>query len=352
MTISAKQLRALMDRAQCPVLLLQNDRVVHANPAAQWMRPDSDEAVCEALRAESVVWGGQHWQVDVFPLGMTQTLVTLWPAEPAQLGSTQIFQLLAQSIRQPLSTMLAVAQTLFPRLDGELGPKGQQQIAALNQSFFQLLRLIDNLSDAALLMAGQMPLQKQPVELCQWLRHKCESLESLCAMREVEFSLQLPEDECWVQADQTLLERALLNLLSNALKFSHPQGHIRLQLEATQKQLLLKLSDDGDGLNPAVIDSLFQRAFVRSPLGDARWGLGLGLLTVRLIAQLHGGAIVAEPLPGGGSCMTLSLARCDAPYAPGLLRSPAPVYCSGYDPVLIGLSDALPLDAFQSRNLF
>ena len=352
MTISAKQLRALMDRAQCPVLLLQNDRVVHANPAAQWIRPDSDEAVCADLRAEHVTWGGQHWRVDVFPLGTTQTLVTLWPAEPAQLGSTQIFHLLAQSIRQPLSTMLAVSQTLFPHLENELGPKGQQQLAALNQSFFQLLRLIDNLSDAALLMAGQMPLQKQPLDLCQWLRQECESLSSLCAMREVQLNLQLPEDECWTQTDQALLERALLNLMSNALKFSHPQGHIQLQLEATQKQLLLKLSDDGDGLDPAVIDSLFQRAFVRSPLGDARWGLGLGLLTVRLIAQLHGGAVVAESLPGGGSCITLSLERCEAPYASGLLRSPAPTYCSGYDPVLIGLSDALPLDAYRSSNLF
>ena len=171
-------------------------------------------------------------------------------------------------------------------------------------------------------------------------------------MREVEFSLQLPEDECWAQADQTLLERALLNLLSNALKFSHPQGHIRFRLEPTQKQLLLRLTDDGDSLDPAVIDSLFQRAFVRSPLGDARWGLGLGLLTVRLIAQLHSGGVVAEPLPDGGSCITLSLERCEAPYASGLLRSPAPVYCSGYDPILIGLSDALPPDAYQSSNLF
>jgi signal transduction histidine kinase/CheY-like chemotaxis protein len=243
-------------------------------------------------------------------------------ADAANAGKTQFLANMSHELRTPLNGMLGMLSLL------EATPVNAQQddyIQTANRSAKHLLSLLNDILDASALEAGKMTLKPESVDLSV-LVDDVQSLMRPVAL-EKRLVLAIRQDKNlppWVLADGTRVKQIMLNLVSNALKFSE-QGTVLLEIfqphaEATDGaadvDIVIRVTDEGTGMSPAVLAKLFQR-FEQGDASSARrhGGSGLGLEISRNLARRMGGDIEATSVEGKGSVFTatLRLPRCSAP---------------------------------------
>lgn len=222
-----------------------------------------------------------------------------WNATAAAVESASV------SLRRPLHEMLNAAGALFDQLEdsqADLPPAASE----LNQSIYRLLRLCGQMSDGAQLLLHRREARREPTELIGFLREFVSNARPLAESVGVELTFAPPIQSLNADVDRALLERALYNLLSNALAYTPRGGAVTLSVQKQERLLLLRMRDTGEGIGPDVMPTLFER-FSAPALGDSRRGIGLGLPLVREIARLHGGTLSVEAMPEGGTCVTFSV---------------------------------------------
>ena len=174
----------------------------------------------------------------------------------------------------------------------------------------QLVRLVDDLLEVSRINRGELVLRKERVDLHKVVQHAVETVEPLLQERGQALSVSLPERELWLDADAARIAQVLSNLLSNASRYTDPQGRIAIDARVEAGQVHVAVQDSGIGFNPEEGPRLFEM-FVR---GERSQGLGIGLALSRRLAQMHGGTLAGESGgPGRGATFTLSL-----PLQPGL----------------------------------
>ena len=139
----------------------------------------------------------------------------------------------------------------------------------------------------------------------------------------------------------------MLNLLSNAAKFTPRGGHIAASLTRQGRMLRLCIQDSGSGIADSVRGSVFRRYLRQPAIEDSRYGLGLGMVMIRAAASHHGGAVLIDRPPQGGTRVTVTLAIRQNPVSQ--LRSPLLKvdYAGERDHALIELSDVLPAEYYR-----
>ncbi len=344
-----QQVSALFEPVRQPVLIMEGTQLLYQNPAAAVQLPALEPEQLSALQEGKATLGGVDWLVTERQMD-TLRVLTLDPVDDMGQIPLHLLEVVAQTMRTPLSTAMAVSQALFLQLEQLDDPRIQRKTAALNRSFYQLLRLASNLSDLGDYFNGTMLLRRRPVEVVQWMEELGVRLREYSRTLQITMEIQTPQEPCRVWLDISQVERAVLNLVSNAMKFTKAGGRIVLRLGVRKHRLWIKVMDDGEGIASEVLESLYWRAGTRPPLGDPRWGAGLGMQLVRQVAIAHGGTVMVEPREGGGTCATISLEL--ARQSPEALNSPTLSYdySGGFDPILLELSDALPVTAFDSRE--
>jgi len=346
--IAVESIRALLSAIAQPVFVFRDGSLTDCNPAAAALGELSEASVQALTRALSepgqLRLADRCWDTQVQPLeGLELLFLTASPLP------TQLLDVVSQSLRSPLTTAILVSQTLLPKLTEPQQP----QAAMLTRSLYRMLRMTDNLSVLSQLAQNQLSLRREPMDAAAWLTELGEPLAAHCRACSVTVRIEAPESPCSVWMDAELAERALLNLVSNALKYSHDGGCIRIRMELSRTLLRIRVFDDGEGIDAALLGTLFRQWEHRSPMDDPRSGVGLGLSLASQIAQLHGGTLLYEPQSRGGACMTLSLDISEPAGPSAGFRSPAPqtVYRSGFDAILLELSDALPAEAYLPKRV-
>ncbi|MDY3281221.1 sensor histidine kinase [Dysosmobacter sp.] len=269
--------------------------------------------------------------------------------EQDELGSAE--QLLARTAAQLRSAMEgipAAAAALAPPEDRDGDPALDARAALLDQGCYRLGRLAANLTMAARLQGGSplYPADRDIVALTEQVCRRCVSLGALLELN-VTFRCTLPAHVCAVDRDS--YEHLLLQLLSNAFKFTPAGGSVTVELRRASGRVLLSVWDTGSGIPAELLPTLFTHCLRQEgPSALPPHGLGLGLLLCRRIAQAHGGSMVAETRPGEGSTVTLSLPdrQVGRPPEADLPADGA----GGFNPTLLGLADALPPAAFLLRE--
>ena len=229
--------------------------------------------------------------------------------------------LAARELRQPLSG-------LFARLRGSFQPE---------------LRLIGNMSAAASPVS-----HPELADITAVFREIFMKAQPLLERLGLELHYEGPEHSIYCLADAQELERSVLNLLSNAAKFSPGGGVIRCSLTRQNRVLRLCIQDEGSGIPDDVRGSVFNRYLRQPAIEDGRQGLGLGLVLVRACAGHHGGAVLIDHPAQGGTRVTMTLAiRQDTG---NTLRSPRIRidYAGERDHALVELSDVLPAELYGS----
>lgn len=266
--------------------------------------------------------------------------------EPDENNLALLFPNIAAQMRGALSNLHLAAAQLAPAAAREADPALDARAAVLDQSYYQLLRLVNSLTAAAALNSDT-PLPLQDQDIVPLISDVCEQAAALAPLRGLELRFICPMESHICAAAPDALQQLLYHLLSNAFKFTPPGGVITVELRRISKKLLLSVADTGCGIPEERLQFLFDRYLHRDLMDPAPYGLGLGLSLCRSIAERHGGSLMAESRPGKGSCFTLSL--------PDRLsgRGVSDIsfdYSGGFNRTLLALADALPVEAFLVRS--
>lgn len=256
--------------------------------------------------------------------------------------------LAAQELREPLSVIMTVTDALFPILTSQ--EKGMDaQTARINRGLFQMLRVVSNMSDAAR-FSGETAGHMETRDISQIFDELFERAGGLMAHTGLTLHYTGLRQRVFCLVDGERLERAVYNLLSNAMKFTPKGGAVEAKVQRKGEKLYLSVQDNGCGV-PETIQSTIYSRYLRQPgVEDGRYGIGLGMLLVRSAAACHGGTVLMEQVPGGGVRFTMTVAiRQNARPA---LRSPMLQvdYAGERDHALTELSDSLPSLLYNNIN--
>ncbi|MGB8635338.1 MAG: two-component regulator propeller domain-containing protein [Rhodanobacteraceae bacterium] len=232
-------------------------------------------------------------------------------AEEANAAKTRFLATMGHEIRTPMTGVLGMAELLtHTRLDADQA----DMVRTIHHSGEVLLKLVNDALDLARIEAGRFELEKRPLDPVA-LMHEVAALESgLASNKGIDIKLEHSADvPARVQGDAIRLRQILLNLLSNALKFSE-KGHVSMLLDMHEGMLRFRVSDSGPGMDGDLKRRLFRR-FEQGDSGSNSGGSGLGLAICKELSSLMGGRIAVESEPGVGSTFTvlLPLPACAAP---------------------------------------
>lgn len=262
----------------------------------------------------------------------------------------QALALAAQKLRNPLQRIQFASSDLFKAID-IMDTTTRQHIRELQMSIFQILRLVDNMSDSHELMSCPMH-NAERTDLEEFFSEIISTKVALLAEElELQFSFVAPRKAITANIDREKVARCVYNLLSNAMRFTPKNGHIRCELLRSSTHAIFQITDSGPGLKQEIREKLFSR-YHRSPsLEDPRHGLGLGLLIARTIAKNHGGALYVTSCADGGTQVAFTLSRLDTP--PNGVHSPTIMVSrnESWDQSLVELSGELPLSALRYMGL-
>jgi signal transduction histidine kinase len=213
----------------------------------------------------------------------------------------------SHEIRAPLNAILAWTEMLRK---GVLDDKQRiHALDAIHRNALHQNRLIDDLLDLTRNMSGTLHLNPVPVELSESIRAALDAIQPSAAVKHLHITVDFEPGAAIVQADPTRLQQILWNLLTNAVKFTAPSGHIGIAVRHGAATLEVVVSDSGTGISPAVLPFVFEPfRQADEALRQQSAGLGLGLAVVKQLAEAHGGTVsVASDGPNRGTTFTLRL---------------------------------------------
>lgn len=223
---------------------------------------------------------------------------------------TDLLSTIAHELRTPLT---AVRTSVGLLQDTERAPDDDQRqtlLATIERNADRMQRLVGDILELARFRSGTVTLQLRRFDARQLAVAAAASVEPLAAAADQHIDVAAPGTPVWVFGDHRRLEQALVNLLSNAQKYSPPRATIALRVSERPDEVAWTVSDPGPGIERADQARLFERFFVgRNDRGGAGAGVGLGLPTTLAIAQAHGGRVDVESAPGRGSTFTLAVPR-------------------------------------------
>lgn len=266
--------------------------------------------------------------------------------EPERNDLVSLFPGVAAQIRNTLASLHLAADQLVPPSAREEDPLLDRRAAQLDQSYYQLLRLVNNLSMAACL-TSETPLPLQDRNLVSLVGDFCGKAASPAAQLNLNLRFVCAMDRHICAVAPEALEQILGHLLSNAFKFTPAGGTVTVELKCLSGRVLISVEDTGTGIPEETLVTLFDRYLQSDQPSPPPHGLGLGLPLCRRLAEGHGGTLMAESRPGKGSRFTLSLPDQQK----GTEVSDVAVdYSGGFNQTLLNLADALPVEAFLIRN--
>lgn len=198
----------------------------------------------------------------------------------------------------------------------------------IGEQVMQLTRLLNDLLDVARITQGKIQLQQQLLDIRPLIEAAVASARRLIDSRGHNLSVTFPGHPVWVRGDNVRLEQIIVNLLTNAAKYTERNGDIALAVEARAGNVYLRVRDNGIGIAAEMLEHIFEPfRQLRAPGRAASDGLGIGLTLARRLVQLHGGDIAVTSGPGAGSEFVVQLPqaqlRTSQPVAPPELDLPA-----------------------------
>jgi PAS domain S-box-containing protein len=253
--------------------------------------------------------------------------------EGASRMKSEFLANMSHELRTPLNAIIGFSEVLKDGLMGEMSEQQRGFIGDIFSSGKHLLSLINDILDLSKIEAGKMTLDLEPIQVTSLFANSLSIIREKAATRRIRLSMDASEELGAIQVDTRKVKQIVYNLLSNAVKFTVEGGHVTLRARRVDRDevgkpsggwtgrtfplasdntflefLEIGVTDSGIGITPEGLERLF-KPFSQIDSGLARRfeGTGLGLAMVKLLAQLHGGAVAVESKVGEGSRFTVWL---------------------------------------------
>ena len=222
---------------------------------------------------------------------------------------------MSHELRTPLNVILGMAEGLREEVFGMLNIEQRDALFAIEESGAHLLALINDILDLSKIEAGQLEMIYRPVDVKQLCRSSLTFVRQLAHKKEIDLSLGLPNDLPEISLDERRMRQVLINLLNNAVKFTHVGGRVSLDVLLLDDSvnpdshfIRFAVSDTGIGIPADKLDAIFEPFVqIESALNRRYEGTGLGLGLVRRIVDLHGGNVAVRSEIGAGSQFVIDL---------------------------------------------
>ena len=230
-------------------------------------------------------------------------------AQEANAAKSSFLANMSHEIRTPLNAINGYAELVSMELMGPIGNKKYiEYINDIHLSGRHLQSLMEDLLDMAKIEAGELKIDEAIIDLNELIDEILKFLNPLLNEKEIGMEISINEP-IKIRGDKRAFKQILINLVSNAVKFSHPTGKIKIS--ATMKDdIEISISDGGIGIPETFHDKIFDPFFhIASPGTTKETGTGLGLSIVRELIQIHDGKISVESSQGVGTCFTITLPK-------------------------------------------
>ena len=229
-----------------------------------------------------------------------QTLAQAKALAEVDRRKDEFLAMLGHELRNPLAPISSAVRLL--RLQTNETPMQRQACAIIERQVGQLNHLVDDLLEVSRITTGRVQLRCERVALHDIVERAIETAQPLVTQRRHRLTRQLPDEAVWVHADAARLEQVVVNLLTNAAKYTNEGGSIELSVQQDGPDAVLRVVDNGIGIAPDLLPHVFD-LFTQAErsLDRSQGGLGIGLCLVQRMVELHGGTVTAHSVQGHGS---------------------------------------------------
>lgn len=323
-------------------LLIEPDTPIHALLGENAEEYEAFEGGCLCL---TLMLSGCPTQASVTRMDGSDLFVMDQSADQAELRA---MALTAMGLREPLSDILAITEQLLPSIEQTGNRATQRKVSQMNRRLNQLHRIVCNMADA--IQYSNTPPQRMVCQdICAVLEEVFDRIGELVSASGLCLTYSGPKEAIYCLIAAERLERAIYNIISNAMKHAPAGSSIEAKLTHRGNKLYLSIQDSGTGIPRHLLGSIYSR-YRRQPGIEAQpAGLGLGMVLVRSTAAAHGGTVLIDQPGETGTRVTISLTiRKDSS---GSLHSPVLNidYAGERDHGLLELSDVLSAEFYDTK---
>jgi signal transduction histidine kinase len=220
---------------------------------------------------------------------------------------------MSHELRTPLNAIIGFSEVLADRMFGELNEKQAEYLKDIHASGTHLLTLINDILDLSKIEAGRMELELADFHLPTSFDNALALVRERATRRAITLEMSVDDRLGWVQADERKIRQVVLNLISNAIKFTPEGGRIEVGAVRRDGTIEVSVTDTGIGIAPEDQAAVFEEFRQVGTAEKKAEGTGLGLTLCRKFIELHGGRIWVHSRLGAGSTFTFTIPAPGAP---------------------------------------
>jgi signal transduction histidine kinase len=226
---------------------------------------------------------------------------------------SRFFANISHELRTPLTLLLAPIETLLHRARRALDQETRELLATMHANGMRLLKLINDLLDLVRLESGRMEVKREPVAMDAFVRGLLSAVRPAAEDKWITVSADVRPDAGTVLVDRDKLEKILLNLLFNGLKFTPSGGRLELRAFRQDNELVIAVRDTGVGIAPQNLAHVFDRFWQADTSSKRKYqGMGIGLALVKEFVEIQGGRVAVASEEGKGTTFTVRVPYLDA----------------------------------------
>ena len=221
---------------------------------------------------------------------------------------SRFFANISHELRTPLALLLSPLESLTQRFDYSLDEGARELVATMHANGMRLLKLINDLLDLIRLEAGRMEIKNEPLEVVDFIKGLASAVRQMAENQRIKLETQVDAELGAVLADRDKLEKVVLNLLFNALKFTPADGRVWLRAEKQGDDLVLTVSDTGIGIAKDKLPFVFDRFWQADSSSKRKFqGTGIGLALVKELVEMMHGSVTVQSQEGEGTTFSVRL---------------------------------------------
>jgi signal transduction histidine kinase len=221
---------------------------------------------------------------------------------------SRFFANISHELRTPLTLLLAPLETLLRKFSRSVDSETREVLHTMQSNGMRLLKLINDLLDLVRLESGRMEVKQDPLDVGEFVRGLASAARQVADDKRLKLETHVDEQLGTVLADRDKLEKILLNLVFNALKFTPSGGKVSLRADKQDEEFVLTVADTGMGISEKNLPFVFDRFWQADGSSKRKYqGVGIGLALVKELTEIQGGKVDVESQEGKGTTFTVRL---------------------------------------------